>query len=105
MIDYNKRIANVRKIMQEDGIDALFLPSSGDAEYLTGIKRDFPEPTHTHADGDWLNGAFITCDKAIYAVSRMTNDYGVDRLANNNIIKDLVILEEGKDCLSYMNKI
>jgi len=105
MINYNKRISKVRKIMQENRIDVLFLPPSGDAEYLTGIKRPAIQPTHTHADGDWLSGAFITCDKAIYAISKMPKDFIINQLSDKSIIEDVVVLEEGKDCFAYINDV
>jgi len=38
-MNYEKRILEVRKYMQENSIDGLFLSPSGDAEYLTGIRR------------------------------------------------------------------
>lgn len=105
MINYDNRISRVRKIMEKNRIDALFLPPSGDAEYLTGIRRQRPQPTHTHMDGDWLNGAFITCDRAIYVVSKMSKDYITNQVSGKSFIKDIVVLEEGRDCFAYIKDI
>lgn len=105
MIDYNKRISKTRKIMREKRIDVLFLPPSGDAEYLTCIRRQRSQPTHTHTDGDWLNGAFITIDKAIYVVSKMTKDFIINQISSESVIKDILILKEGKDCFTYINDV
>ena len=45
--------------LEEEGIDALFLPPSADLEYLTGVERDLPtfgEITYAHG---WVTGAFL----------------------------------------------
>lgn len=105
MINYDNRISRVRKIMEENRIDALFLPPSGDAEYLTGIRRQRPQPTHTHMDGDWLNGTFITCDRAIYVVSKMSKDYITSQVSGKSFIKDIIVLEEGRDYFVYVKDI
>jgi len=100
MINYDNRILRVRKIMEENKIDVLFLPPSGDAEYLTGIRRQRPQPTHMHMPGDWLNGIFITCDKAIYVVPNMSKDYIMSQVSDKNFVEDVVVLEEGKNYLT-----
>lgn len=97
MINYNKRILRVRKIMEEKKIDALFLPPSGDAEYLTGIRRERPNATHTHMSGDWLNGIFITCDKAIYVVPEMSKDYIFNQVYGKKFVDNVIVMEKGED--------
>ena len=45
--------------LEQEGIDALFLPPSADLEYLTGVERDLPsfgEIIYTH---NWVTGAFF----------------------------------------------
>ena len=45
--------------LEEQGIDALFVPPSADLEYLTGIERDLPtfgEISYAHG---WVTGAFL----------------------------------------------
>ena len=105
MINYDNRISRVRKIMEENSIDALFLPPSGDAEYLTGIRRERPHPTHIHRFGDWLNGIFITYDKAIYVVPKMSKDYIISQISGKSFIKNIIVLEEGRNYLAYAKDI
>jgi len=45
--------------LEENGLDAIFLPPSADLEYLTGVERDLPpfgEISYAHG---WVTGAFL----------------------------------------------
>jgi Xaa-Pro aminopeptidase len=53
------RRARLGELMEERGIDAMFVPPSSDLEYLTGMERDLPSfGQHGYASG-WVAGAFI----------------------------------------------
>ena len=46
--------------MEEAGIDAVFLPPSGDLEYVLGVRRQRAHATDDYQYGDWLYGAWIS---------------------------------------------
>jgi Xaa-Pro aminopeptidase len=45
--------------LEEEGIDALFLPPSSDLEYLTGVERDLPSFGEIIYAHNWVTGAFL----------------------------------------------
>src|SRR2546425_4297851 len=59
VFDYAKRRAKVGDRMQQAGIDLLFLPISGDLEYLTGIPRREPSFGNVASRHGWMAGAFL----------------------------------------------
>ena len=58
--------------LEEEGVDALFLPPSADLEYLTGIERDLPtfgEISYAHG---WVTGAFLVPGREpVFVLPRM----------------------------------
>jgi Xaa-Pro aminopeptidase len=59
VFDYAGRRAKVGERMLEAGIDLLFLPISGDLEYLTGIPRREPSFGNVAYRHGWVAGAFL----------------------------------------------
>src|SRR5256714_12310456 len=59
VFDYAQRRARVGERMQRAGVDLLFLPISGDLEYLTGIPRREPSFGNVAYRHGWLAGAFL----------------------------------------------
>jgi len=106
-MNYEKRILEVRKYMQENSIDGLFLSPSGDAEYLTGIRRQrmTANATTTHSYGDWLYGLYMNKDTAIYVTPSMIKDFPLGQVKGKAFIDDVLILEEGKDLKKYARQI
>jgi len=106
-MNYEKRIFKVRKYIQENKIDGLFLNPSGDAEYLTGIRRQrmSANATSTHSYGDWLYGLFMNQDRAIYVTPSMVKDFPISQIKGKDFIDDILILEEGKDLEKYAEQI
>ena len=45
--------------LEQEGIDALFLPPSADLEYLTGVERDLPSFGEIIYAHNWVTGAFF----------------------------------------------
>ena len=45
--------------LENEGIDALFLPPSADLEYLTGVERDLPSFGEIIYAHNWVTGAFL----------------------------------------------
>ena len=60
-----------------DKADLAFFPISSDLQYLTGVPRDIPNYGHNIHPGDWLEGAWITPDRApVLPLSRMSAEFG-----------------------------
>ena len=59
VFDYARRRASVGDRMRQAGIDLLFLPISGDLEYLTGIPRREPSFGNVAYRHGWVAGAFL----------------------------------------------
>ena len=59
MPDFASRIEAVREEMRRRGIGLLYLPESSALEYLTGIRRDIPNPTEDNRPGDWVAGMYL----------------------------------------------
>ena len=67
--------------------DLAFFPISSDLQYLTGVPRDFPNYGHVIHPGDWLQGAWVTPDRApVLPLPRMTAEFGgLSRLSGIDI--------------------
>src|SRR2546423_652504 len=59
VFDYAQRRARVGERMQRAGVYLLFLPISGDLEYLTGIPRREPSFGNVAYRHGWVAGAFL----------------------------------------------
>src|SRR5260370_8048654 len=80
--------------MRERGIDLLFLPISGDLEYLTGIPRREPSFGNVSYRHGWLAGAFLRPGKdPIVVLPRMITEFELPGGASN----DIVIVKETDD--------
>jgi Xaa-Pro aminopeptidase len=94
VFDYAGRRAKVAEHMQERGIDLLFLPISGDLEYLTGIPRREPSFGNVSYRHGWLAGAFLRPGKdPIVMLPRMITEFELPGGASS----DIVIVKETDD--------
>lgn len=59
MFDYETRRKSLFERMGELGVDAVFLPPSGDLEYLTGFKRRAPSFGNVEYAHSWVTGCFL----------------------------------------------
>src|SRR5713101_651542 len=76
MFDFTERRARLGDRMGEAGIDLLFLPISGDLEYLTGIPRREPSFGNVSYRHGWVAGAFLRSGKDPVAVlPRMITEF------------------------------
>jgi len=70
--EYAARREKLAERMQEQGIDALFVPPSSDLEYLTGLERDLPSFGQSSYAHGWVTGAFIVPGREpLYVLPRM----------------------------------
>jgi len=61
-MDYQGRLAALRKRMEERGVDLVYLTRGANLFYLTGVRRHYDHGTDHNAYGDWASGAFIARD-------------------------------------------
>jgi Xaa-Pro aminopeptidase len=57
--EYASRRERLGALLDEHGLDAIFLPPSSDLEYLTGVDRDLPTFGNISYAHGWVTGAFI----------------------------------------------
>jgi Xaa-Pro dipeptidase len=70
--EYAARREKLAERMQEQGVDALFVPPSSDLEYLTGLERDLPSFGQSSYAHGWVTGAFIVPGREpMYVLPRM----------------------------------
>jgi Xaa-Pro aminopeptidase len=70
--EYAERREKLAERLQEQGIDALFLPPSSDLEYLTGLERDLPSFGQSSYAHGWVTGVFFAPGREpLYVLPRM----------------------------------
>ncbi len=104
-MNYEKRMKHFRKYMEEKGIDAVFLPSCGDRQYLTGIPSERPCSTHHHRSGDWLDGLFLTESRAVFTSPWMLRAHYGKEVSERPWIEELIIMDEGKEYRDYLRAV
>ena len=57
--EYASRRERLAALLEERGLDAIFLPPSADLEYLTGVERDLPTFGNISYAHGWVTGAFL----------------------------------------------
>jgi Xaa-Pro dipeptidase len=98
MPDFPARIAAVRAEMERRGIALLYLPVSSTLEYVTGIRRDIPNPTEDNRPGDWVSGMYLGLDRGPVIIEpRMGSDRMEAQLATKPWVTDLRVLGEPDD--------
>lgn len=76
MFDYAQRRGRVADRMREIGVDLLFLPISGDLEYLTGVARRVPSFGNISYRHGWVAGAFLRPGKdPVLILPRMITEF------------------------------
>ncbi|MBA2528588.1 MAG: aminopeptidase P family protein [Euzebyales bacterium] len=94
MFDYRERRDRLGSQMEHQGVDLLFVPPSGDLEYLTGMQRrvvTFGEIAYTHG---WVGGAFLKPgEEPVFVLPRMTAEFDLPE----GVPGDVVIVSESDD--------
>jgi Xaa-Pro aminopeptidase len=94
VFDYAQRRAKVGDRMGAAGIDLLFLPISGDLEYLTGIPRREPSFGNVSYRHGWVAGAFLRPGTdPIVVMPRMITEFELPGGAPG----DIVVVDETDD--------
>ena len=105
MIDYHSRLEGIRKFMEEQGIGGFMLSPSGDAEWLTGIRRQRPNATHSHYPGDWLYGLWGNQKEAVYVSPSLPLEFVKSQVADKDYVTDIMIMPDGHDSHESARKI
>ena len=88
---YRRRLDLVYARMSQRGIHALYLPPSGDLEYLTGFRRRKAAHTDIVQPADWMFGALITPYAGVYVLAPyMVTSYAIAQAAVKPWINDVV---------------
>src|SRR5437667_202114 len=94
MFDYARRRGEAGDRMRQAGIDLLFLPISGDLEYLTGIPRREPSFGNVAYRHGWVAGAFLRPGAdPVVVLPRMITEFELPGGAGG----DVVIVHETDD--------
>jgi len=102
VFDYAQRQARVADEMLQAGIDLLFLPISGDLEYLTGIPRREPSFGNVSYRHGWLAGAFLRPGKdPVVVLPRMITEFELPGGASG----DTVVVNETDDVQAVLSRI
>jgi Xaa-Pro dipeptidase len=77
--EYASRRERLGALLEERGVDALFVSPSSDLEYLTGIERDLPTFGNISYAHGWVAGAFLAPGQdPVYVLPRMVVDFHLD---------------------------
>lgn len=100
---FEKRLAELRKKMVDNQLDAVFLMMSSDLQYITGVIKEPHNPTDDDKHGDELYGAFITPDNGPIFVAPLmgASDYIRGQAEGKPWIKDILIINDWDDPLAF----
>src|SRR5688572_22420779 len=91
--EYADRRERLAALLEERGLDALFVAPSADLEYLTGIERDLPTFGNISYAHGWTTGALIAPGREpVYVLPRMYVAFHLDGKKPPNT---LVVKEDG----------
>ena len=77
--DYTRRRDQLGELLARRGLDAIFVPSGSDLEYLTGIERDLPTFGNISYPQGWVTGAFLAPGRdPVYVLPRMFVRFHLD---------------------------
>jgi Xaa-Pro aminopeptidase len=102
VFDYGRRRRNLDKRITEAGIDLVFLPMSGDLEYLTGIPRREPSFGNISYRHGWVAGAFLRPDsEPIILLPRMIAEFEFPASADGAI----TVINEADDADAVLARV
>jgi Xaa-Pro aminopeptidase len=92
--EWPERRERLHERLENQGIDALFLPPSADLEYLTGVERDLPSFGEIIYAHNWVTGAFFVPGREpLFILPRMFVAFHL----GGNEPADLVVVNELDD--------
>ena len=91
--EYAGRRERLGAVLEERGLEALFVPLGSDLEYLTGIERDLPSFGQISYAHGWVAGALVAPGREpVHVLPRMVVDFHLDGVAPPHSI---VVREDG----------
>ncbi len=103
---YRRRLQRLYQRMGRRGIHALYLPPSGDLEYLTGFRRRKAANTDIVQPADWAYGAILTPYAGVYLVAPyMVSSYARAHGAPNPVVNDVIYVPEHGDPIAFMTSL
>ena len=106
MLDFPKRLTELRARMREQNIALTFLPPGGDLFYITGIHHRDDYRTDHNAYGDWAVGGYIGIeDPVCIATPRMGVEYYVEQVRDKPWFDDLRLIDESEQPLDVMREL
>ncbi len=92
--EYAGRRERLGELLQEHGLEAMFVPPSSDLEYLTGLHRDIPPFGNISYAHGWVAGAFVAPGREpLFVLPRMVVDFHLGGVAPDGA----VVVLEGDD--------
>ena len=92
--EYAARRERLSGLLEDNGLDAIFVPPSSDLEYLTGLERDLPSFGHVSYAHGWVAGAFLAPGREpLFVLPRMVVDFHLD----GNAPPGAVVVHEDAD--------
>jgi Xaa-Pro aminopeptidase len=77
--EYASRRDRLGALLEQRGVDVLFVAPSSDLEYLTGIERDLPSFGNISYAHGWVAGAFLAPGREpVYVLPRMVVDFHLE---------------------------
>ena len=102
MFDYAARRRKLDEVLDQEGIDALFLGLSSDLEYLTGLERNIPAFGNVSYAHGWVGGAFFRPGKEpTLLLPRMFAEFDLPHGAPG----ELVVVNETDDGQAIFDKV
>jgi Xaa-Pro dipeptidase len=102
MFDYAERRRRLNEVLEQEGIDALFLGLSSDLEYLTGLERNIPTFGNVSYAHGWVGGAFFRPGKEpTFLLPRMFAEFDLP----HGVPGEVVVVNETDDGGSLFDKV
>jgi Xaa-Pro dipeptidase len=96
-MDFANRLTHARELMQENGIDLVYLTRGANLFYLTGIRRELEHGTDHNAFGDWACGAWFSQSQIVVTAPRMGGNFYLEEARDKPWIDDVHLIKEHEE--------
>src|SRR5712691_9266288 len=102
MFDYAERRRKLDDVLQQEGVDVLFLGLSSDLEYLSGLERNIPAFGNISYAHGWVGGGFFRPGKEpTFLLPRMFAEFDLP----HGVAGELVVVKETDDGRAMFDKV
>jgi len=102
MFDYAERRRKLDHVLEQEGVDALFLGLSSDLEYLSGLERNIPAFGNISYAHGWVGGGFFRPGKEpTFLLPRMFAEFDLP----HGVAGELVVVKETDDGRAMFDKV